>query len=286
MIIDMAAPAPVAVAAIHALFAVDGGVPDITPNMRVAQPPSLLAPRPILRKESGKDPYQLRQAKDGTGDLLYEEAAFVARVARDGAVRFVTKHDIKIHLLPPFPKRGVHVGVPSLWSSLKAVARGDQPPPPPAPDESGPPPETTTPIPAVTRYRPDPREGCRMCGPLPPVYPSIVLEVDLTDEIIRMSGQDPYRYQKAKFLVSTRERRVRMAVVARGKDLRRAAAELPSLLVDVACDERRSVRERRAILETLHADMDTKTADGREAAARIEQFLVSGFGAATTCAHR
>jgi hypothetical protein len=258
--------------------------------MRAAQPPSLLAPLPVVRREGGreggKEPYPLRAAKDGTGDLVYEEAAFVARVARDGAVRFVTKHEIKIHILPPLPKRGVHIGVPSLWASMKAVARGEPPPPPPAPDDSGPPPETTTPIPAVTRYRPDPREGCPMCGPLRPVYPNMVLEVDLTDELMRMSGQDPYRYQKAKFLVSTRERRVQMAVAARGRDLERAAAELPALLVAVACDERRSARERRAILEALRAEVNTKTAAGREAAAQIEQFLAWRFGARATCADR
>jgi hypothetical protein len=118
------------------------------------------------------------------------------------------------------------------------------------------------------------------------VYPNLVLEVDITDEVMRMSGQDPYRYQKAKFLVSTRERRVRMAVEARGNDLRRAAAELPSLLLDVACDRRRSARERRAILETLHAEMNTKTEAGREAAAQIQEFLASRFGAPATCAHR
>jgi hypothetical protein len=46
------------------------------------------------------------------------------------------------------------------------------------------------------------------------------------------------------------------------------------------------LRERRAILETLRAEMNTKTAAGREAAAQIEHFLSSRFGAPTTCAGR
>src|SRR6516164_6921943 len=47
--------------------------------------------------------YELRRAKDGSGDLLYEAPGFTAHIGRDGAARFVDKH---FSLLGP-------------WSALK-----------------------------------------------------------------------------------------------------------------------------------------------------------------------
>jgi hypothetical protein len=290
MISGMAASAPVAVVALQALLAVDGGVPGVTPNMRAAQP-SLLdpVPLPILKRPPPKEPYRLQPANDGTGDLVYEETTFIARVARDGVVRFVQKRATELRLWPTFflPKRNVYMGVPSLWSSLKAAARGEEPPPPaPPPDDGSPPPETTSLIPAVSRYRPDPREGCRMCGVLRPIFPSLVVELDITDEVLRLNRQDPYRYQKAKFLVATREKRVVMAIGAHADNLRRAAADLPSVLTAIACDERRSPGDRLAILQALLEELNTDTPAGRAAATVIEQFLASRFGEPETCQGR
>lgn len=257
----------------------------LTADVTGAAPPrSLLDPIPGLRRPPPEDAYQLREAKDGTGELLYEERTFTARVARDGTVRFQTKRETELRLFPFLPKRNIHLGVPSLQSSLKAMAQGQQPAPPPPPDEGSPPPETTTPIPAVSRYRPDPREGCRNCGLLPPIFPSVTWRLDITDEIMRMNGQDPYRYQKAKFLVATTDVRARMAAKAHAENIRDALIDLPSRLLSIACDERLSPRDRRAILEALRTEMDPGTPGGRVAAGRIEAFLASKFGRPEVCA--
>jgi hypothetical protein len=235
---------PIALA-IQALLTVDGGVPSIAPDTRVSRPRCLLDPLPGLRVPPPEDVYQLRESNDGTDELVYEETTFVARVARDGAVRFQQRRVFGLRLFPVLPKRGVQLGVPSLQSSLTAVLRGRTPAPPALPDDGSPPPETTTLIPETSRYRPDPREGCRHCGPLPPVQLNVTWRLDITDELMRMNGQDPYRYQKAKFLVATHDLRAHMAAKMHAERIRRASAELPSRLLSIACDERLSPRDPR-----------------------------------------
>jgi hypothetical protein len=251
-----------------------------------AQPRSLLDPIPGLRRPPPEEAYQLRPAKDGTGELIYEERTFTARVARDGSVRFQSRRETDLRLFPFLPKRKVHMGVPSLQSSLRAMKQGREPALPEPPDDGSPPPETTTPIPEVSRYRPDPREGCRNCSVLPPVFPTVIARVDITDELMRMNGQDPYRYQKAKFLVATTDVRARMAAKAHAENIRDALIDLPSRLSSIACDERLSLRDRRAILEALRTELDTGTPGGRVAAGRIEAFLAAKFGRPEACASR
>lgn len=272
---------------LSSLWAADGGVsdaaatpasrPEVRPDAGTPRERSLLdpLPRPVIR--SGADQsYKLKPAKDGSGDLLYEEAGFKARVAVDGTVRFDDKRvsDLKWSFMP----RRLYPGVPSLEATIKGLLRGKGPPPPAeAPDPNGPPPETTTVIPEVTRYRPDPREGCRTCPILNPLYPNVSGRWDLTDEIMRLNGQDPYRYQKAKFLVGTREVRIRMAVKTHADNVRRASSELPARLRVIGCDERLSPRDRRGILEALRSEMRSDSREGQEAAAAIELFLEQNF---------
>jgi hypothetical protein len=249
-----------------------------------ARPRSLLDPLPGLRKPPAEEVYQLRDAKDGTGELVYEESGFTARVAKDGSVRFDVKRMADFRLFPFLPKKNVHLGVPSLQASLAALMTGRTPTAHPPPDDGSPPPETTTPIPEVSRYRPDPREGCRYCGAMPPIFPNVMGRGDLTDELMRMNGQDPYRYQKAKFLVATSEVRARMAAKTHAENIRDALLELPARMASIACDDRLSLRDRRAILEALRTELDTGTPAGRVAAGRIDAFLAARFGRPDTCA--
>jgi hypothetical protein len=282
----MVIPALIAIA-VQTLPVPDGGVPQIVaPAPGVPPPRSLLDPLPALRRTPPDEVYQLRDAKDGTGDLVYEESGFRARVARDGTVQFKPKRLSEINLLPFLPrKKGIHFGVPSLQSSLKAAAEGRSPSSPPLPaDDGSPPPETTTVIPSVSRYRPDPREGCRMCGELPPLQFNVTWRLDVTEELMRMNGQDPYRYQKAKFLVATRDLRTQMAAKTHAERIQRAVVELPSRLLSIACDERLSLRDRRAILDALRAELDTGVKGGRVAAERIDAFIATSFGRPETCA--
>ena len=100
----------------------------VAPAPGVPRPRSLLDPLPALKGPPPDEVYRLRDAKDGTGELVYEETGFTARVARDGTVQFKPKRVSEINLLPILPKKkGIHFGVPSLQSSLKAAAEGRPP---------------------------------------------------------------------------------------------------------------------------------------------------------------
>jgi hypothetical protein len=235
------------------------------------------------------DRIDLKDAKDGSGDLLYEESGFTARIAPDGSVRFKDKRVSEFTLLPWLAKSGPSMGVPSLQSSLKMLMKGREPPaPPPSPlDQGRPPPETLQLIPEVSQYRPDPRENCRVCTTInQEMFPkplSAFGRGDLTDEIMRFSGKDPYRYQKAVFLAATHDRRIRMAVRAHAENIRRARADLPRVLPVIACDPRLTHKERREILAALAAEMDAGTPEGKEAAASINAFLVRFDSGSVVC---
>ena len=232
----------------------------------------------IATADPGED-YVLRPAKDGSGDLVYDGSKFTARVAPDGTVSFRDKRVTDLRWLPFLPKRAT-LGVPSLQSSLQGLRRRGRPPAPPPPDDRLPPPETTQLIPEASRYRPDPREGCRECKAIH--FDSLPLNLsgrlDLTDELARMNGTDPHRYEKARFLVATRDQRVAMAVKTHATNVHRAAAELPAMLASIACDDRLSRPDRIAILNALRNDVDLATTEGRDAAARIAEAVAKYLG--------
>jgi hypothetical protein len=277
--------------ALPVLLAADAGVKatPATPAEAGAAPapvPALLRAPTHRRYEERPLRIDLKATKDGSGDLLYEATSFSARIAPDGTVTFKDKRitDFTV-FLPLVPKR-LQAGVPSLQASIKMLLKGKEPPAPPPSelDQGLPPPETTKLIPDVSRYRPDTREGCRGC----PVFDTLQFNAagrwDLNDEIVRFSGQDPNRYQKAMFLAATRDRRTEMAVKALAANIRRAADELPARLQAVACDERLTQGERRAILAALAHEMDAATPEGTTAAAAITGFLSRFDAGVVTCA--
>jgi hypothetical protein len=95
---------------------------------------------------------------------------------------------------------------------------------------------------------------------------------DLTEEIMRAMGKDPYRLEKAEFLSSTFELRMKMAIEARAETMKHALSELPADLDRLWTDARYSVRERRRILYELWYQMDSTT-DGARASGIIERFI-------------
>lgn len=274
-------------------MAADGGASGVgaaSPSSPVAapadpakQPPkkplNLLAPiqvdpAPVVKPEN----YDLRPAGDGSGELVYGEAGFSARVARDGAVTFgPPKRDV-LNLLAPFlPKAGPR-NVPSLFTTINSLARKRDVP---AADDTAQTEDRYLLIPNQTRYRPDPREACRGCVRPVDVMPvNMVGRWDVTEDLMRFSGQDPYRYQKARFLTGTRDRRVQMAARAHAENLKRALADLPATLEAIACDATRAPRERRAIIERLHAELDGASAESHAAAEAISRFLAARFDGA------
>jgi len=222
--------------------------------------------------------YELRPAKDGTGELIYVAPGFTARVARDGSVNFRDEHfTVSLALLPLLGRGAVPSGVPSLESILRGHGTRRAAPPPVSAQERSALYGARLPIPTVTPYRPDPREACQY--PQPCFFNASLLPLsikgsfDLTDELMRLGGQDPYRYAKAQFLAGTRELRIRMAARAHADDLRNSVTGLPAALDAIACDGRLTISERRAVIEALGREMDASTSEGRAAQTEIARFL-------------
>jgi hypothetical protein len=250
------------------------------PGAAPASRPSLLAPLGTKPVAVPAQDYQLR--RESNGDLVYEASGFTARIARDGSVSFHDRH-LTLSLLPLILRpRGTRAPITSVPSLESIIRHHGEVPPPPSPDAV----EASSiaygarlPVPSVTPYRPDPREVCGPRDACFPGKPAVVISAsgtfDLTDELLRLAGDDPYRFAKARFLASTSDLRVQLAVRAHAEDLRRSLVDLPSHLAGIACDEERSVAERHAILEALRAELDAGTAESRDASATIGRFLAT-----------
>jgi hypothetical protein len=253
------------------------GPPELDPSLIVAPRSGPTAP--------GERRFDLRPAKDGSGDLLYDGPGYTAHVRTDGSVRFDDKgarFNRGWSLIPFMP-----LPIPGNPSTLQGVAidfltrRKKAPPPKDAPSPRDAP-DPPLPVHNMSRYRPDPREVCRPGDPCfweGAPLPGLPGQFDATDEIMRFNGKDPYRYDKAVFLTGTRELRVGMAVRSLAASVRRASAELDATLVAVGCDEGRSRAERRAILKALRAELNGDTPAARAAVAKIDRFVDTHFDA-------
>jgi hypothetical protein len=224
---------------------------------------------PTLRRadlEEGAT-YGLRRWGEG---YVYDNPKFEARVARDGVVTFKDRHGsvglsiFPFNMLPKGPGRSQERAAPARIIDPSSTRRGPWLPTPQQP-------------PVYDRRIPQqeicPREPDSSCYVLPSAnLVGVSGSFDLTDEIMRMLGQDPYRLEKARFLSATFEFRVKMAIAARLQDMKRALGELPSRLDELWGDGRYSARERRRILYELWYEMD-RSPDGDRAARMIEDFI-------------
>ncbi len=261
------------------LFAdADAGAPP--PGSAAPPVPSLLAPLPPKNQPQAERSYELHRAKDGSGDLVYDAPGFQARIAPDGTPRFVDKHFSLLgplsFLAPLRPPRG-RASLQSTFDDLLArrkVRRGSL-------EDADPQPEPVPLVPVMSPYRPDPKEACtypRAC-----FFQAAVVLVgasgafDLTDELMRLAGEDPYRREKARFLAATSKLRGGLAARALVENVRRATTELPATLEAIACDASRSVRARRATIEALREEMSGDTPAASAAAATIARFLEARF---------
>jgi hypothetical protein len=168
--------------------------------------------------------------------------------------------------------------VPSLATVIRG--HGGPPAPPPTKEELEEAEQrygARLPVPTTTPFRPDPREVCLYPRPCffdaRAVLVAVTASFDLTDELMRLSGQDPYRYEKARFLTATRDLRARLGARAHADDVRASAAELRRRSSAIGCDPTRSVAERRALLQALRDELDDATSEGRAAAAVIDGTL-------------
>jgi hypothetical protein len=237
----------------------DGGAPGLaTAPPAAARPPSVVPAPPSSPSGAPVNDYRLERAKDASGDLLYEAPAFRARITRDGSVRFSNKHISVLNLIPFLPGPPP-AGVPTLESTIRSLGRkGPKAPAPTADPLLN---DQRLPADSVTHYRPDPREACqypRSCFfEASVVLVGVSARLDISDEIMRLHGQDPYRYEKARFLTATREMRARMATKAHAEDLQLSAAEVPARLQQIACDSSLTLSEKKALLEALRAELDS-----------------------------
>lgn len=258
--------APIAIATLllsrlpATLALADAGVAPGAARSAITSPALILVPvnRTPTTGEPTADQYRLERAKDGSGELLYDAASFKARIARDGSVAFRDKHMGALSLIPSLPGPPSS-NVPTLEGVIRRRGRKDPKalPSDPAADE------TRWPEKTVSRYRPDPREACTYPSPCFFDAAAVLVGarggVDLTDEVMRLGGRDPYRFQKARFLTATRELRIRMAGRAHAEDIQRSASDLQRRLDDIVCDERLSLNERRGIIQALRAELDSST---------------------------
>ena len=100
---------------------------------------------------------------------------------------------------------------------------------------------------------------------------------DLTDIAMRGKKQDPYRYEKEKFMENTAKLRGELLSRARKDRLENSLAYLPQHLSELWGDSSRSARERRGAIYYLWRDAagsdDEVGQAGRKARATIEAFI-------------
>jgi hypothetical protein len=220
------------------------------------------------------DQYELRPAGDGSGDLVYDGSAFTARIAADGVVTF---HDRRVSLLSPLAilkPVAAPRNVPSLQGTVVGMMKNGRPPPvnDRAQNDS-----SFLLVPPLSPNHADPREGCKNCGFDDPLFSLVAWRFDVTDEVMRLSGQDPNRYAKARFLLATRDTRARRAAEFHAESIRAARDRLPPLLEQIAADDRRSPRERRSVLLSLRDQLDGDSPEAHAAARTIDAFVTARF---------
>jgi hypothetical protein len=106
---------------------------------------------------------------------------------------------------------------------------------------------------------------------------------DATDILMRWLGEDPYQYQKAKFLERTFEERARMRKRHTRRTMERALHELPDYLADVWRYEEWSIDLRKRVLFALWDECaedgnPLMVRGGAEARAIIEGFVRAHLG--------
>jgi len=197
----------------------------------------------------------------------YETPHFQARVARDGVVSFKDKHGSASVAFPffPFISNAPRPRGPTLESTLRGYFDKHRRPEPEPPYQPEP----------LSRHL-EQEEVCPRSSPCHweslPVAIVVQGTFDLTDEIMRKLGEDPYGLEKAHFLSATFDFRIKLALEARKADLKLAFEDLPARLDDLWGDERYSPRERRRILYELWYETDN-TPDGERAASIIRGFV-------------
>ena len=104
-----------------------------------------------------------------------------------------------------------------------------------------------------------------------PPMPSLLLGIDITDEIMRAHGEDPYAAVKRKLLDETLPERQKIADQHRRETMAAALTGLRPFLRALVTDPTRSLAEKRRLLADL-ADECDDTAAGHIARGIISEF--------------
>lgn len=260
--------------------------------------------RPATATPESED-LRLERLADGSGDLIYEGPGFTALIKPDGHVVFEDKRvgivNLGIGPLPLFWPGRLREGESVLqrairqvpWrpigprptSSLEDVIRGAmgrRHPEPRRPHVSPRGEDARSPfyVP-LSPYHADPREAHTRHHPSFLDDRAVVVRVtgtfDLTDELMRFHGQDPYRFEKAKFLAATSRLRSGLAARQRARNMAEAQRTLSSELDAIAKDTRFSPALRRSIIEDLRAEIDPGIPGGADRRSQIDTFLRERF---------
>jgi hypothetical protein len=217
--------------------------------------------------------YPLRPRADGQG-WTYENPRFTANIALDGTVTFDDTHiDFRASPVPlpdPLYERwygGPHVTERSQAETPTAAT------------------EPTLPVYGSAAFtRPSDVPGVaidRMGQPDPPSMRRLPLQPDIfgagwrfdvTDEVMRLHDEDPYRQQKADFLTATFEMRSGLAARAHDANIRLALGALPDHLDMIWRDPGMAPAEKRQVLFALWQET-SDTQEGQEARRVIETFI-------------
>lgn len=101
---------------------------------------------------------------------------------------------------------------------------------------------------------------------------------DVTDAVMRANGEDPYRYEKAKFLEETRELRMALAEADRRDRLRDAIHDLPKLLDRIwAHTTWPAVERRRALFDLWDECAEAADDDATLKAAQAVRATIVAF---------
>ena len=217
--------------------------------------------------------YVMRRAAGG--GYMYDDFRFQARVAPDGHVTFKDKHfrfETRVFGVLSEKYRRAGDTRPSLVQAIEQVLRGD-------PDRP------ISPMLEVCQQRVD----MLLPGLAPCVMTATPISItgsfDLTDELMNLTGQGWYKYEKAKFLSATFEFRVQLAAQRHAKLLREAIADLPDRLDSLWRDDGYTPRERRRIMCLLWAEVNVADGPSRKAADVMMSWIRRRLPAGTTAAY-
>jgi hypothetical protein len=235
------------------LLAADAGAPSGRPDGG-ARPSFLPAPAGAAAAPSV---YRLVKREDGA--YSFDSGPFEAVIDRVGAVTFHDHHGVASLLLPlpqPLPE-----GTPTLEGSVRDLLGRKR-------AATGPSRPKVPPGGALLEVC----ERRRECPDPAVVVSALGGTFDLTDEILRLLGEDPYRYQKARFLAATSTFRLELARKQRARRVRDLVKDLDADLAQVWADARFVPGERRRLLFHRWLEMDASP-EGRKAAAVTEAFI-------------